>query len=133
NLNGLASKYGLSFGGGIVLDAQLHYNRTSAAQVLLIQQFGQSIVTRGLDTLPVVLLGSTSVEGKAPTGYTLTPLISTQGDACARTDLTITSPACLAADKKGPFTLAATLEQTGAKSGTRPVRIVAFGGAAFAD
>jgi hypothetical protein len=133
NLNILISKYGISFGGGIVLDQQLHFRNSSAAQVLLIQQFGQSVVTRGLDTLPVVLLGDTSIDGKAPSGYTLTPLISTQTDACARSDLSITSPDCQAADKKGPFTLAATLEQTGARAGAKPVRIVVFGGAAFAN
>jgi ABC-type uncharacterized transport system involved in gliding motility auxiliary subunit len=133
NLATLVSKYGISFGGGIVLDKQLHYSQSSAAEVLLISSFGQSPVTRGLDTLPVLLLGATSVDGKAATGYTETPLISSAGDACARTDLTVTDPNCLAADKKGPFTLAATLEQTSAPAGTRPVRIVAFGGAGFAD
>ena len=133
NLNKLVSKYGLSFGGGIVLDQQLHYQSTSAAQVLLITQFGRSVVTTGLDTLPVILLGATSVEGQAPTGYTLAPLISTMGDACMRVDLSITTAACQSSDRKGPFSLAATLEQGNAKSGSRPIRIVAFGGAGFAS
>jgi hypothetical protein len=132
NLNKLVSKYGLSFGGGIVLDPQLHYQNISAAQVLLITQFGKSVVTTGLDTLPVVLLGATSVEGQAPPGYTLTPLVSTAGDACLRTNLSITSPQCQGSDRKGPFSMAATLAQDNAKAGSRPVRIVAFGGAAFA-
>lgn len=133
NLNSVLSKYGVSFGSGIVLDQQLHYRNSSAAQVLLIQQFGQGVVTRGLDNSPVVLLGATSVDGKAASGYTLNPLISTQNDACQRTDVSITSPDCQGADKKGPFSLAATLEQTGANAGARPGRVVAFGGASFAN
>jgi hypothetical protein len=133
NLNKLVSKYGLSFGGGIVLDQQLHYQNTSAAQVLLITQFGKSVVTTGLDTLPVVLLGSTSVDGQAPQGYTLTPLISTAGDACLRTNLSITTADCQASDKKGPFSMASTLEQGNARAGARPIRIIVFGGAAFAN
>jgi hypothetical protein len=133
NLNSVLSKFGISFGGGIVLDQQLHYRNSSAAQVLLIQQFGQGVVSRGLENNPVVLLAATSIDGKAATGYTLSPLISTQNDACQRTDLNITSPDCQSADKKGPFTLAATVEQTGAGAGTRPGRVVAFGGAAFAN
>jgi hypothetical protein len=133
NLNSLISKYGISLGAGIVLDQQLHFRNSAAAQVLLIQQFGQSVVTRGLENNPVVLLGSTTIDGKAPAGYTLSPLISTQADACERTDVTVTSPECQSVDKKGPFSLAATLEQTGAGAGARPLRIVALGGAAFAD
>jgi ABC-type uncharacterized transport system involved in gliding motility auxiliary subunit len=133
NLNSLVSKYGISFGGGIVLDKQLHYRQSSAAEVLLINTFGQSPVTRGLDTLPVLLLGATTIDGKAASGYTETALISSSGDACARTDITITDPNCLAADKKGPFTLAAGIEQKSAPAETRPMRIVAFGGAGFAD
>jgi hypothetical protein len=133
NLNSVVSRYGISFGSGIVLDQQLHYRNSSAAQVLLIQQFGQGIVTRGLENNPVVLLAATSIDGKAPGGYTLTPLISTQNDACQRTDVNITSPDCQSADKKGPFTLAATVEQSGASAGARPGRVVAFAGAAFAD
>jgi hypothetical protein len=133
NLNSVVSRYGINFGGGIVLDQQLHYRNSSAAQVLLIQQFGQGVVTRGLDNNPVVLLAATSIDGKAPGGYTLTSLISTQNDACQRTDVNITSPDCQSADKKGPFTLAATVEQSGAGAGARPGRVVAFGGAAFAD
>jgi ABC-type uncharacterized transport system involved in gliding motility auxiliary subunit len=133
NLNTLVSKYGISFGGGIVLDQQLHYSQSSAAEVLLINSFGQSPVTRGLDTLPVLLLGATSVDGKAATGFTETALISTANDACARTDLSITNATCQPADKKGPFTLAAALSnETTVPSGTLPVRIVAFGGAGFA-
>jgi hypothetical protein len=133
NLNSLVSKYGISFGGGIVLDKQLHYRQSSAAEVLLINTFGQSPVTRGLDTLPVLLLGATTIDGKAASGYTETALISSSGDACARTDISITDPNCLAADKKGPFTLAAGIEQKSAPAATRPMRIVAFGGAGFAD
>jgi hypothetical protein len=132
NLNTLVSKYGITFGGGIVLDRQLHYSQASA-EVLLINSFGQSPVTRGLDTLPVLLLGATSVDGKATAGYTETPLISTAGDACQRSDVTLTDPNCLAADKKGPFTLAAALEQPATTSAPRPARIVAFGGGRFAD
>jgi len=133
NVNQLLSSYGISFGSGIVLDQQLHYSQSSAAEVLLIQSFGQSTVTRGLDTLPVLLLGVAPVEGSAHAGYTLTPLISSAGDACERTDITITAGTCQAADKKGPFTLAATVEQTSAPSGSRPARVVAFGGASFAN
>lgn len=132
NLSDLLSSYGVSFGSGIVLDQQLHYTQAAGAEVLEIQTFGTSTVTRGLNSLPVVLLGATSIEGKAPTGYTLTPLVSTADDACLRTDITVTAGSCLPVDKKGPFTLAATLEQTSASSGSRPVRIVAIGGASFA-
>jgi hypothetical protein len=133
NLNKLVSKYGLAFGGGIVLDQQLHFSQSSAAQVLLINQFGKSVVTTGLDTLPVVLLGATSVEGQAPSGYTLTPLVATVGDAFLRSDLSITTAVCQPSDKKGPFSMAATLNQDNAASGSRPIRIAAFGGAAFAN
>jgi ABC-type uncharacterized transport system involved in gliding motility auxiliary subunit len=132
NLGSLVSKYGISFGGGIILDRQLHYSQSSAAEVLLINKFAPSPVTRGLDSLPVLLLGATSVDGKAASGYTEVPLISSSADSCARTDLNITDPNCQSADKKGPFTLAATLEQAAAP-GKRPVRIVAFGGAGFAN
>ena len=133
NLSDLLSSYGIRFGGGIVLDQQLHYRQAAGAEVLEIQNFGTSTVTRGLNSLPVVLLGATSIDGKAATGYTLTPLISTAADSCLRTDITVTTGSCLPVDRKGPFTLGATLEQTSAPSGSRPVRIVAFGGASFAS
>ena len=135
NLNSLVSKYGLSFGAGIVVDPQMHYRNANDAVpvVLLVQQFGQSLVTTGLDTLPVVLLGSTSIDGTAPAGYTFTPLITTQGDACLRTDVTITAATCQSGEKAGPFSLAGALEQTNAKAGSRPIRIATFGGASFAD
>ena len=126
NVNDVVKRFGLKFGGGIVIDANLQLNGAQAG-ILEIQSYGQHIVSRGMNTLPSVLLGATSVDGKAATGFTLTPVITTQTDACARTDATNSAPTCQPGDTKGPFNLMVAVEQTGAKSGAVPVRAVLIG------
>ena len=132
NLNDLTSPFGLKFGGGVVLDQQLQFNQTTTAGVLLIDTYGSSPVTRGLDTSPSVLVDVTPIEGSAAKGFTLNPLIQSAADACERTDKSIQAGDCQAADKKGTFTLFATLEQSNAKVGTKPARLVLIGGSQFA-
>jgi len=126
NVNDMVKRFGVSFGGGIVLDNSLQLRGVQGG-ILEIQSYGQSIVSRGMNTLPTVLLGATPVEGKAPAGFTLAPIIATQAGGCERTDLTVTSATCQAADKKGPFNLMVTVEQTGAKAGAVPIRAVLIG------
>lgn len=132
NVGTLIKRFGLSFGGGIILDAQLQL-RGNQAGILEFQSYGTGVVTRGLNTLPSVVLGSTSVEGKAATGYTLNNIVTTAGDACERTDLTNKSGTCQGGDKTGPFNVMVTAEQTGAKKGTRPVRAVMLGAPTMAS
>ena len=66
NVNDVIKKYGLSIGPGPVLDQQLQYNQIAVAGVLVIQQYGQHIVTRGLDTTPSLVVLSAPVEGRRP-------------------------------------------------------------------
>ncbi|GAC1576045.1 MAG: hypothetical protein NVS3B24_05360 [Candidatus Dormibacteria bacterium] len=126
NASLLLKRFGLSFGGGIVLDPQLQL-RSAQVGILEIQSYGAGLVSRGLNTLPSILLGTTSVDGKVAPGFTAVNVISTAGDACERTDLANTSGTCQGGDKKGPFNLMVSAEQTGAKAGSRPVRAVLLG------
>ena len=132
NVGLLAKRFGLSFGGGIILDQQLQL-RSAQAGILAVQSYGTGPVSRGLNSLPSYLLGSTSVEGKAAAGYTLNNIVSTQADACERTDLSNTAGTCQGSDKKGPFNVLVTAEQTGAKAGSRPVRAVLLGAPSVAS
>jgi hypothetical protein len=132
NLNDLVGKYGLSFGGGVVLDQQLAL-RSAGADVLLVDRWAQSLVTTGLDPQRSVLVLMAPVEGKAASGFNETTLVATKDDACERTDASLSTGQCLAQDKKGPFNLIATLEQTGVKEGDKPARLVVMGGARFAS
>lgn len=131
NVGQVIKRYGLSIGGGIIIDQQLQV-RGDQGGILQIQQYGQHVVSRGLDTLPTVLLGAAPVEGTAATGYTLTPIIVSQSDACERTDSTNPNPACESGDKKGPFNIVVTVEQSNARAGAKQGRAVVIGGAVFA-
>jgi ABC-type uncharacterized transport system involved in gliding motility auxiliary subunit len=131
NVNDIIKKYGISFGSGVVLDQQLQYNQIAVAGVLVISQFGQHTVTRGLDASPALVFQSAPIEGQGAGGYKLTPLISTKNDACARTDPNQRSGSCQSSDRKGPFNLMVAIEQTNAAKDTKPTRVVALGGAAL--
>lgn len=131
NVNDIIKKYGISIGPGIVLDQQLQYNQIAVAGVLLIQQYGQHIVTRGLDTSPTLMVQAAPVEGQAAGGYQLTPLITTTKAACERTDTNQKAGTCQSGDKAGPFNLIVAVEQTNAATGSKPTRVVAMGGAGF--
>ena len=126
NVNDVVKRFGLRFGGGIVIDNNLQLRGVQGG-ILEIQSYGQHIVSRGMNTLPTVLLGATTVEGRAANGFTLTPVIASQADGCERLDLTNASASCQPADKKGPFNLFVTVEQTGAKTGAVPIRAVVIG------
>jgi hypothetical protein len=126
NVNDVVKRFGLSFGGGIVIDNNLQLRGVQGG-ILEIQSYGQHIVSRGMNTLPTILLGATPVKGSAPSGYTLTPVIASQSDACQRTDASDPTPTCAPGDGKGPFNLVVTVEQTGARSGAVPVRAVLIG------
>jgi len=132
NVGTLVKRFGLSVGGGIILDQQLQL-RGAQTGILEIQSYGQGLVSRGLNTLPSILLGSTSVDGKAATGYTLNNVVSTAGDSCERTDLSNTNGTCQSGDKNGPFNVMVSAEQTGAKAGARPVRAVLLGAPTLAS
>lgn len=132
NVGQVLKRYGLGFGAGIVIDQQLQV-RGAQGGILQIQSYGQHIVSRGMETLPTILLGSTSVDGKPGAAYTLTPIVTSASDACERNDSTNPDPACEATDKKGPFNLIVTVEQTGATTGAKEGRAVAIGGAVFAS
>lgn len=132
NVGQVLKRYGLGFGAGIVIDQQLQV-RGAQGGILQIQSYGQHIVSRGMETLPTILLGSTSVDGKPGATYTLTPIMTSASDACERNDATNADPACEATDKKGPFNLMVTVEQTGATVGAKEGRAVAVGGAVFAS
>ena len=126
NVGGLVKRFGLTFGGGIILDQQLQL-RSAQPGILEIQAYGPGLLSRGLNTLPSILLGATSVDGKAAAGYTLGNVITSAADACLRTDLANTAGTCQAGDKKGPFNVLVSAEQSGAKAGSRPVRAVVLG------
>ncbi len=131
NVNDLLSKYGVSVGPGPVLDQQLQYNQIAVAGILVIQQYGQHIVTRGLDTSPTLIVQDAPVEGKAAAGYQLTPLIATTKASCERIDANQQAGTCQSADKAGPFNLVVAVEQTNAAKDTKPTRLVVMGGAQF--
>jgi ABC-type uncharacterized transport system involved in gliding motility auxiliary subunit len=132
NVGQVLKRYGVTFGPGIVIDQQLQV-RGAQGGILQIQSYGQHIVSRGMETLPTILLGATSVDGQPGTTYTLTPIVTSASDACERTDATNPDPACEATDKKGPFNIIDTVEQTGAKAGAKEGRAVVMGGAVFAS
>jgi len=132
NVNDLIARYGLKWSGGVVLDPQLQFRSAGEAGVLRVDTYGQSIITQSLGTFPIVLPVMTAIQGQAPTGYTLTPLVMTSSASCARTDVKNSSGDCGSSDKKGPFNLMVSLEQSNAKTGTRPVRLVLIGGSLFA-
>jgi hypothetical protein len=132
NVGQLVKRFGLAFGGGIILDQQLQV-RNAQGGILQVTSYGTGVVTRGLNSLPTILLGAGSVGGNAPAGFTVAPVISTQADACERTDATNPDPNCGAADKKGPFNVMVTVEQTGAKAGSKPIRAIVVGGSSVAS
>jgi hypothetical protein len=132
NVGQLVKRFGLTLGGGIIIDQQLQV-RNAQGGILQITSYGTGVVTRGLNNLPTILLGAASVDGSAPAGFTLAPVISTQSDACERTDATNPDPSCGAADKKGPFNVMVTVDQTGAKAGSKPIRAIVVGGSSFAS
>lgn len=130
NVSDVVKRFGVSFGAGIVIDNNLQLRGVQGG-ILEIQAYGQHIVSRGMNTLPTILLGATPVDGKAAAGFTLTPIVSSQNDACERTDATNPSPTCQSNDRKGPFNLFVTVEQTGAKAGAVPIRAVVAGTASI--
>ncbi|MFN2462561.1 MAG: hypothetical protein ABR573_01495 [Candidatus Dormibacteria bacterium] len=123
NAGNLTKRFGVTFGGGIVLDQELQL-RSAQPGILEIQKYGEGVVSRGLNTLPTILLGTTSVDGKPAAGYNATNVVTSGGDACERVDLSNTAGTCQSGDKKGPFNIMVSLEQTGAKAGTRPLRAI---------
>ncbi|HEY8741229.1 MAG TPA: Gldg family protein [Candidatus Dormibacteraeota bacterium] len=132
NAGDLVKRFGLSFGGGIIIDQQLQV-RNAQGGILQVTNYGNHVVSRGLSNLPAVLLGANSVDGKTPTGYTETPIIASQSDACERTDITNAAATCGPGDQKGPFNVLVAVEQSNAKSGSKPIRAVVMGGSAFAS
>ena len=126
NVNDVVKRFGVSFGGGLVLDQQLQL-RNAEAGILAIQSYGQHVVSRGMSTLPTYFLGAAPVEGKAAAGYTLTPIVTTPTDGCERSDLKINTATCVASDRKGPFNLFVTVEQSGARTGATPGRAALIG------
>jgi ABC-type uncharacterized transport system involved in gliding motility auxiliary subunit len=131
NVNDLLTKYGVSFGAGAVLDDQLQFQRGNLG-VLLIGDYQQSTVTRGMAGLRVVLPLVAPVTGAAKSGFTLAPLIVSKSGSCERTDTSIASATCQSDDKKGPFNLMATIEQSNPPKGAKPTRMVLIGNTAFA-
>jgi len=121
NAGDLVKRFGLSFGGGIIIDQQLQV-RNAQGGILQVTNYGNHVVSRGLSNLPAVLLGANSVDGKTPTGYTETPIIASQSDACERTDITNAAATCGPGDQKGPFNVLVAVEQSNAKSGSKPIR-----------
>jgi hypothetical protein len=132
NVGQVLKRYGLTFDAGIIIDQQLQV-RGAQGGILQIQSYAQHIVSRGMETLPTILLGATSVDGQPGTNYTLTPIVTSASDACERTDPTNPDPACEATDKKGPFNIIVTVEQTGVKAGAKQGRAVVMGGSVFAS
>jgi hypothetical protein len=131
NVNELLKRFGLSFGTGVVVDPQLQA-RGYQPGVLAIQSYGQSVVSRGLESLPSLLL-DTAVQGQAAKGYSLTPVVTTTGDACLKPDIQSAASGCGSGDKKGNLNLIVTVEQTGLKAGAKPARVLVMGGASFAS
>ncbi|MEA2683303.1 MAG: gliding motility-associatede transport system auxiliary component [Chloroflexota bacterium] len=131
NVGQLIKRFGLSFGPGIVIDQQLQV-RNAQGGILQISKYGSHLVSRGMETLTTILLGAAPVEGTAATGFTVTPIINSQTDACERVDATNPNPACDANDKKGPFNVMVAVEQSNAKAGAKQGRAVVMGGAVFA-
>jgi len=62
NLNDLVSKYGATFGSGVVLDSQLRFRGDAA--LLLVQEYGSSPVSHGMSGRPVVIALATPIENK---------------------------------------------------------------------
>lgn len=127
NVGSVLSKTGLKFGNGVVLDPNMRLSANGSPAVLAVTQYGNSPVTSQLGNEPTILELMGSVQGTAATGYTETPLVSTQSDACERTDQNNQSVQCADSDTKGPFTLIATVEQSTTTS--KPARLVVMGGA----
>lgn len=129
NINDVLSKYGISIGAGPVLDSQLQYNQIAVAGILVIQQYGQHVVTRGLDTTPTLVVQDAPVEGQASAGYQLTGLVATTNKSCERLDANQQAGTCQPGDKPGPFNLIVAVEQTNAQKDTKPTRLIVMGGA----
>ena len=129
NTNELLKKYGLNTGMGFVLDQQLKFQ--GRPDLLLIQSYGQHPATRGLEATPSLIPAEGAVMGQAAQGYTLTSIVQTQSDACQRTDLTQNSPSCQSNEPAGTLNVIVALEQSNAKEGQKPTRLVIMGGASW--
>ncbi|MDP9325102.1 MAG: Gldg family protein [Candidatus Dormibacteraeota bacterium] len=132
NVNDIIKKYGLSIGPGIVLDQSLQYNQIAVAGILVIQQYGSHIVTRGLQSTPTLIVQSAPVEGQVAQdqGLQLTPLITTTKSSCERTDSNQKAGTCQSGDKNGPFSLMSAVGPPDGSKDVKP-RLVLLGGAQF--
>ncbi|MFY9616308.1 MAG: Gldg family protein [Candidatus Dormiibacterota bacterium] len=130
NTNDIIKKYGVSIGQGIVLDQSLQYNQIAVAGILVIQQYGSHIVTRGLSSTPTLIVQSAPVEGQVAQGLQLTPLITTTKSSCERTDSNQKAGTCQPGDKGGPFNLMSAVGPPDGSKDVKP-RLIVLGGAQF--
>jgi hypothetical protein len=132
NVNTLLSQFGLSVGGGFIIDEQLIFRGAQQASNMLFDQYGSGIVSRGLSNTATVFLESAPIEGAATSGFQMTPYLTTTNNSCERIDIKDATFPCKSADKKGPFKVLVSLEQTNARAGTHPGRLVVSGDGLFA-
>ncbi|MEA2646435.1 MAG: gliding motility-associatede transport system auxiliary component [Chloroflexota bacterium] len=129
NAGELVKKYGLSVGSGFVLDQELRVQ--NQPNILLIQDYAQHPSTRGLESSPSIIPVEAPVLGQAAQGYTLTPIVQTKADACQRTDLNQQSATCQDNEPKAVLNLIVAVEQSNAKEGKKPTRLIVMGGAGW--
>lgn len=137
-LSDLLKDWGLTLNNDLVLDPSQNYRGN--APIPVFGTFPNSPVTQDLAQLGVYLPGARSIKSASVQTETPTALLTTTGDACAKTDLAKLQQQqqqqiqCEAGDGKGPFVVGYSVEST-APSGNNPnhpARLVIFGNASFA-
>lgn len=134
--NGVLGAYGTRLDGGLVIDPDPAHSASNDPTSPVVFDYGESPVTTGLANKLTFFPQPTGITIKTPDGVDSVPIAQTTSSsyeiASARDKIDRSSQ-----DKRGPFTLMATLEQqlggTDASGQARKSRVVVVGTSSFAE